>query len=434
MRGRKLLVRGLLGCSALFLLLFGVALSQSKIELTEHGVHKRLLLPIGPGADVGIHLYGGTGDDPAIPGFLDGPVVRADASGNWSATWYCEDRAESRTGAGPLLVIECGGKQASYPLTQAAIPPSVFAMPAKLAVISDIEGNRDYLDATLRQLGVADANGNWTYGANHLVIAGDSVDRGREVFPVLWRLHALSLQAQQHGGAVHVLLGNHEQYILRGNTTRAHKEHLYALEQMGGYAAAFGADTVLGKWLRAQPVILKAGTVLLTHGGISPEVGAAGLSVEQLNTAMQRYWLGDTAQSPALDAVIGPAGLTQYRGYFEAGGDRYAMASTAEVQQALRGFGASAVVVGHTIVERVSTLHDGRVLAVDVNSDSARPEVLVFDNGIATVVNTGIGRNLNEGKERRLVRPIELGGGRDWGVLRTFARRTIELARLPNPY
>jgi hypothetical protein len=82
-----------------------------------------------------------------------------------------------------------------------------------------------------------DADGNWDYGSNHLVIAGDSVDRGRDVFAALWRLYSLSLQAQRSGGAVHVLLGNHEQYILRGNLTRAHKEHLYALEQMGGHAA-----------------------------------------------------------------------------------------------------------------------------------------------------------------------------------------------------
>jgi hypothetical protein len=33
---------------------------------------------------------------------------------------------------------------------------------------------------------------------------------------------------------------------------------------------------------------------------------------------------GETQPSAALDAVLGAAGITQYRGYFEAGEERYA--------------------------------------------------------------------------------------------------------------
>ncbi|CAH0230633.1 Bis(5'-nucleosyl)-tetraphosphatase, symmetrical [Massilia sp. Bi118] len=431
---RKKLIRILFVLMLLPVLLLAMMLSQASVELTEHGAHKRLLLPLGPAGKMALPLYGGTADDPTIAGFLDGPIVRTDAAGNWQATWFCEQHAHRAEGRGARLDIDCAGRRSSYPLARATIPPAEFAMPKKLAVLSDIEGNRAFLDAALVKLGVVDAEGNWRYGSNHLVIAGDSVDRGREVFAVLWRLYGLSLQAQSHGGAVHVLLGNHEQYILRDNTTRAHKEHLYALEQMGGHASAFGADTVIGAWLRAQPVVLKAGTVLVTHGGIAPEVAAGGFSVSALNQAMRQYWRGDTARSPLLDAVIGPAGVTQYRGYFEDGEERYARAGSAEVAGVLQHFGATGIVVGHTLVDRVSTSHDGQVYAVDVNANTAAAEVLVFEDGKPGVVDIGVKRMLPDEGTRPAVRPIALGGGADWRLLGAFVRRNVELSRLRNPY
>jgi hypothetical protein len=60
-----------------------------------------------------------------------------------------------------------------------------------------------------------DDAGHWQFGQGHLVILGDSVDRGRDVFAVLWRLYGLAGQASATGGAVHVVLGNHEQHCLR---------------------------------------------------------------------------------------------------------------------------------------------------------------------------------------------------------------------------
>jgi hypothetical protein len=56
---------------------------------------------------------------------------------------------------------------------------------------------------------------------------------------------------------------------------------------------------------------------------------------------MRGDWRGETQPSAALDAVLGAAGITQYRGYFEAGEERYAKASAGDVEQVLRHFGAS---------------------------------------------------------------------------------------------
>lgn len=232
---------------------------------------------------------------------------------------------------------------------------------------------------------------------------------------------------------MHVLLGNHEQYMLRGNVSRANREHLYALEQMGGAQQAFAADTVLGHWLRQQPVILQAGRVLVTHGGISPAVAATGLSVTQLNDAQRRYWQGESASSPALDAVLGPSGVSQYRGYFLDVEGSYARASAADVGRILARFDADTIVVGHTLVERITPLYEGRVIAIDVNTPTAASEALVFENGISRVVPIRTRRHLPEHGGLRS-RELRLTNGQDWRTLGSIVRRTWSLSQLPNPY
>src|SRR3546814_4006999 len=88
---------------------------------------------------------------------------------------------------------------------------------------------------------------------------------------------------------------------------------------------------------------------------------------------MQDYWNDNAPHppSPGLDAVLGHAGVTQYRGWFRALEDRYPKASDAQVADALERFDARLAVVGHTIVPGVERMRNGRVYAVDVNSDES---------------------------------------------------------------
>jgi hypothetical protein len=74
------------------------------------------------------------------------------------------------------------------------------------------------------------------------------------------------------------------------------------------------------------------------------------------------------------------------------------------------------------------------VHAVDVNTDSAAPEVLVFEHGKPSVVHTGVGRKLREGQESRMARPFRLASAADWALLGGLIHRSYQLARLPYPY
>jgi hypothetical protein len=433
-KARTYLFRGIGIAASLFVIAIGIALANASIELTESGAHKRLLIPLGS-ASAGIHTYAGTGDTARMPGFLDGPIVRRKENGSWAATWYCEDKVQHLAGNSADLSIDCAGQRHVFPVSRTpTVPDAVFDTPADTLVISDIEGNLRYLDAALKSLAVTDSQGKWSYGTKHLVIAGDAVDRGRDAFAVLWRLYTLSLQAQDAGGAVHILLGNHEQYLLRGNTSRANRDHLYALTRMGGQVDAFGPDTLIGRWLRLQPVIIKSGRIVITHGGVSPVVADSGFTVSNLNSAMRRYWLGDMPTKAELDSVIGPAGVTQYRGYFEDGEDRFERATGAQVGDILGHFGAKSIVVGHTLVDGVTAFHGGKVWAVDVNTNTARPEALLIRNGEPAAVTTGVGRQLEEDSKRRVTRPFNLFAPGDLAMLKGLVMSNYALSRIPQPY
>lgn len=438
MKPRRVWGRVLIGLFVLVLVVVGVALialSRARIELTAHGVHQRLLVPLPRGA-IGLRMYAGTGEQVFVDGFLAGPVVRRASDGRWSAEWFCQDRLQRASGNAGLLQVRCAGKEQRFQLADLPVPTDVAAMPERVVVLSDLEGNSRFLEAALRKLAVVDTNGQWQYGQGHLVVLGDSVDRGRDVFAVLWRLHDLAAQAGAAGGAVHVLLGNHEQYLLRGNVSRTDLEYRYALRQLGGYSRAFAADTVLGAWLRQQPVVVKLGDVLFVHGGLSPEVAGSGLSIAQLNQAMRRYWRVASQPVPhsaALDAVLGRAGVTQYRGYFRGMEGHYPAATDADVDRVLAQFGAEQIVVAHTLVERVQHLHEGRVIAVDVNDDEARPEVLVYEHGQPRVVDLGIGRSLGDRQPTHL-RDLNLLDRSDWRLLGAMYRQYRNLSAIPWPY
>ena len=59
-----------------------------------------------------------------------------------------------------------------------------------------------------------DADYNWIFGTNQLVIIGDVFDRGVDVLPIYWLIYKLEKEAEDAGGKVTFLIGNHETMVL----------------------------------------------------------------------------------------------------------------------------------------------------------------------------------------------------------------------------
>ena len=64
---------------------------------------------------------------------------------------------------------------------------------------------------------MVDANLNWSGGNTHLVSLGDLIDSGPGSRKVVELLMKLEGQAEQAGGAVHLVLGNHEVMVMTGD-------------------------------------------------------------------------------------------------------------------------------------------------------------------------------------------------------------------------
>ncbi len=240
---------------------------------------------------------------------------------------------------------------------------------APLFVVADIHGEYGILVELLRRQGIIDEALRWRFGAGHLLFLGDVFDRGAHQVAVLWLIYQLQGEAEAAGGSVQFLLGNHEVMTLRGDARYLHPRYLGDADALGAatYADLFDADSVLGQWLRTRASILRAGDVLLTHGGISPEVIDRNLTLATLSRAVREVLAGriDPEDSPLHDFATRSSGPLWYRGYF-ARDAAPPQAHPDDIEALRRHFGVRAIFVGHTALDEVSTLFDGRVIGVQV--------------------------------------------------------------------
>ena len=205
-----------------------------------------------------------------------------------------------------------------------------FADVDRVVAISDIHGAYGAMVRTLQQAKVIDEDLTWSGGNTHLVIVGDILDRGpksREAMDLLIRLED---EAEQVGGRVHVLIGNHEAMNLIGDLRYVSKEEYAAfaadesaadrdrwfqayVKEQGIDAAeldeqqrefserfppgffahrdAFASDGKYGSWLLTKPIMIVINGTAYVHGGLSPmvaEIGLAGVN-ERLHGEMVQY-------------------------------------------------------------------------------------------------------------------------------------------------
>jgi hypothetical protein len=200
------------------------------------------------------------------------------------------------------------------------VPAWHFTDVSRVVAVGDVHGAYDALVATLEALEVVDEDVAWAGGTTHFVSLGDVPDRGpesRRVFDLLMRLEA---EAAAAGGAVHLVLGNHEVMNLIGDLRYVAREEFTAFADdesseereaaFEGYVArrpgkkigrkkarrefdgryppgffahrrAFSPDGAYGAWLLDRPTVIVVDDTAFVHGGLPPVV--AELGAEELN-------------------------------------------------------------------------------------------------------------------------------------------------------
>ncbi len=197
-----------------------------------------------------------------------------------------------------------------------------IAAPGPVVAFGDVHGAYEDWSTMLQEVGVVDAQLNWSGGNTHLVSLGDLLDRGPDSRKVIELLIKLEQQAAQAGGAVHLVLGNHEVMVMTGDLryaspeefaafaadeTQAERDEVYAQYRAfnpggseadarqrfddaypPGYFAlrkAFSREGAIGSWLTKQPFVIKVNDKVYLHGGIASV--SAQDSLASLNGKLQ---------------------------------------------------------------------------------------------------------------------------------------------------
>jgi hypothetical protein len=319
----------------------------------------------------------------------DGPYVVQAPNGNWVARWVEGDDASPRIREQPLeigreVTVPAVGALPAFNVKLRAAPTLVadeVKLPAgvPLFVMADTHGEFQIAVEMLTRQKVIDPQLRWAFGKGHLAVLGDIFDRGPNQTEILWLFYKLEAEAKQAGGAVHVLLGNHESMALGGDERYLAPKYLKVRDALSepSFAALFGERTLLGQWLRTKAAVMKIGGYLCLHGGLSRDVVERKLSLADLNRSVR----GALGERQPDGFALGPNGPLWYRGYFPeaAGRTGSRIATSDDISAVLSYFSAQRIFVGHTMVPAVTSLFDGRVIAVQVyprrNETTAQPEM-----------------------------------------------------------
>lgn len=193
---------------------------------------------------------------------------------------------------------------------------------SRVVAFGDVHGAFDDWTQMLQEVGVVDAQLNWAGGNTHLVSLGDLIDRGPGSRKVVELLMKLDAQAERAGGAVHLVLGNHEVMVMTGDLryvsaaefaafagdeTAAEREQLFSDyrrfnpggddadvrrvfndQYPAGFLAlrkAFSQEGAIGSWLLQQPFVIRVNDKVYMHGGIASD--ASEDSLKDLNGKLQ---------------------------------------------------------------------------------------------------------------------------------------------------
>ncbi|MBN1939116.1 MAG: metallophosphoesterase [Candidatus Aminicenantes bacterium] len=199
--------------------------------------------------------------------------------------------------------------------------PCVFTGVETIVAVGDIHGAYDAFVDILKTMGLVDRHLRWTGGRTHLVQMGDVMDRGPKARAVIDLIRRLEREAEEDGGAVHMLLGNHEEMNILGysfetkgyvtpeqfrdflpSRLRDRKDAEFQSqaptyqeynrlwqEYMDGNPQARDLYTntfnrTYGRWLAGRPVVIKINDTVFVHGGLTEALSV--LSCETINASL----------------------------------------------------------------------------------------------------------------------------------------------------
>ncbi|HUS86956.1 MAG TPA: ankyrin repeat domain-containing protein [Bacteroidales bacterium] len=313
-----------------------------------------------------------------IPDYFDGPYIDVPDTGRLSIKYLVNKERKQKSSfiSEEIPVVESEiridglkkDKKEYYITLNPEPPPCRYIEQSSVFVIGDIHGQYDRMVKMLISGEVIDKDLHWIWGDRHLVFVGDILDRGEGVMEALWLIYNLEREAEVCNGKVHMLIGNHEAMIIK-NDIRYIANKYYSLTSNLNidYYSLFSENTILGRWLRSKNVVEIIGNTMFIHAGISPELAAQGLSIEEINDSFREYLKSglDSINPDLINILRGNLGPVWYRGYIKSGSG-YPEIEMGQLDSILNQYSAKKVVVGHTEVDEILPLKNGKVIPVNI--------------------------------------------------------------------
>jgi Calcineurin-like phosphoesterase len=275
----------------------------------------------------------------------------------------------------------------------------------RIVAIGDVHGDYTAFRRSLLAAGVIDEDDEWTGGKTVLVQVGDQLDRGDDETSIYETLFKLQDMAPQSGGAVHILLGNHElmniemdfRYVTDGGFADFERptgmrvpvirkarlpgplaniiKRLPAPQRARARALSPGGPLAVELARRAQVAVI-IGDNVFVHGGLAPRHLTNGgftgdspiQSLEAMNLDCRNYMMGKGPRPKILRGGKSPVWMRDYSApnVFPGSETCRMLADTLKMINVRR------MIVGHTPQEYgINAACSGRVWRIDTGMSSA---------------------------------------------------------------
>lgn len=263
-------------------------------------------------------------------------------------------------------------------------------LPDSFLVIADFHGRFQGFVQLLRHLDIIDESLNWSFGNGYVIQLGDMLSRGDQQTELLWLTYKLQQEAEKAGGGFRTILGNHEIMHMKGDLRYVHEKYFESVKLMEKeYEDLFSENSLFGRWLRSKNSIMQMGDYLFLHGGYSPELMEADISIDAVNSIIRDYLKDISHENTGF--VIGAYGPLWYRGYFVSMNHshaQYEILKQKEVEEIIEYLNIERIFVGHTRFDELQYRYEGRVIGVDIEHTPDKIEGFLYKDGIGYRVGT----------------------------------------------
>ncbi|MCL2822654.1 MAG: metallophosphoesterase [Polyangiaceae bacterium] len=185
-----------------------------------------------------------------------------------------------------------------------------FTTTGRVIAIGDLHGDMNATIRALRTANVIDNNNKWSAGNAVLVQTGDILDRGDDERAILDLFQRLQSEAEQSGGAIHTLIGNHEVMNIEGDFRYVTHNGFTTFENVVSppnpiietktptiqipRALAFAPGGPYAKQLAKHHTIIMVNNTVFAHGSVLPKHVKYGIG--KINRDVQN-WMNNTTRN-----------------------------------------------------------------------------------------------------------------------------------------